>query len=178
MRKFCYVPGELVLIRTDRRGGSSLAFGKILFVVASISFVAVFIYFRAWPNASAFTLRPGAYANVAGSWKVVAQNGLSSECKFGQVGANLFGSCKGPSAEGTATGNVDGHQVHWRWQYVTHDDNSIGVFDFTGNLASANTITGLISIPDNSASLMSFEAKRGSNAVRVQSQGAALEIRN
>jgi len=153
-----------------------IAFGIILIVVASISFWAVFIYFGAWPNAWAFTSRPRAYANVAGSWKVVTQNGLSSECKFGQVGANLFGACRGPKAEGTVTGNVDGDQVHWRWQYVTHADNSTGAFDFTGNLAPANTIIGLIRIPDNSAALMSFEAKRGSNSVRMQSQGGGVRI--
>ena len=90
---------------------------------------------------------------ISGAWKIATQGGPTPTCSFVQVENNLSGSCVGPQATGTVSGEVNGPTVRWRWRWVTYAHRAAGAFDFLGTLSPDNTITGKVERRETGLSL-------------------------
>jgi len=88
--------------------------------------------------------------NVAGRWQVEGSlegpDGAARAtpvCDFQQTGGAISGKCKGPNAEGPASGVLAGKHVSWKWQpSPTTPIGASGTAWFQGDLGADGVIRG------------------------------------
>jgi hypothetical protein len=85
-------------------------------------------------------------AGLSGTWTVSSTLWAQPHtCVFEQAGKFLSGSCKGPQADGTAFGTVNGQEIRWAWQGVSFADQKPDAWNFIGRLNPDSTIGGTLS---------------------------------
>jgi hypothetical protein len=84
--------------------------------------------------------------DIAGQWKVTARvsdrGGFFPICSFLQNGDALSGSCSAPLRTGELTGAIQQGNVSWHWRWKDYHGAGSGMADFSGTLASPNSLSG------------------------------------
>ncbi len=82
--------------------------------------------------------------NVHGQMEVNGQvAGVSPVCVLRQAGSQISGNCRGPAAEGPATGVANGDNITWQWTATaTNSNGRNGIAVFQGTLGYDGVIRG------------------------------------
>jgi hypothetical protein len=82
--------------------------------------------------------------NVRGQMDVNGQIvGVSPVCVFRQAGNQVSGNCRGPAAEGPATGVANGDNITFQWTATaTNSNGRNGIAVFQGTLGYDGVIRG------------------------------------
>jgi hypothetical protein len=82
--------------------------------------------------------------NVRGQMEVNGRLvGVSPVCVLRQMGNQISGFCKGPAAEGPATGVANGDNITWQWTATaTNSNGRDGIAVFRGSLGYNGVIRG------------------------------------
>ena len=82
--------------------------------------------------------------NVHGQMEVNGRvAGVSPVCVLRQAGSQISGNCRGPAAEGPATGVANGDNITWQWTATaTNSNGRNGIAVFQGTLGYDGVIRG------------------------------------